>query len=327
MSRDIVLLITHSGDYFTIDRVAEALTKRNAPFFRLDTDLFPMSVQLVTSLSNSGVRHQLRHGNTLIDAEQIRSVWMRRLWPPQLSQELAPQFQAACARESLATLEGFFDGLRDVPWVDYLSSIREAANKVRQLQIAAAVGLQIPPTRVTNCPEEVQAFFQAVSGKMVTKLLTPLSVSMKGSPFFLYTSTVKAEDLIELSSLRFSPMVFQTRIPKQKELRAVFVAGKLFVGAADASRYEATTIDWRCAEAAAFKWQRDNLPPPVVDRLSALMQTLRLSFGAIDLIQMPDGEYVFLEVNPTGEWGMLERDLDYPISEAIAELLIRENQI
>ncbi|WP_353737230.1 MULTISPECIES: MvdC/MvdD family ATP grasp protein [unclassified Moorena] len=27
-SRDIILLITHSGDYFTIDRVAESLSKR-----------------------------------------------------------------------------------------------------------------------------------------------------------------------------------------------------------------------------------------------------------------------------------------------------------
>ena len=44
-------------------------------------------------------------------------------------------------------------------------------------------------------------------------------------------------------------------------------------------------------------------------------------FGAFDLIQTPLEEYVFLELNPTGEWGMLERDLGYPISNAIAEAL------
>jgi glutathione synthase/RimK-type ligase-like ATP-grasp enzyme len=52
------------------------------------------------------------------------------------------------------------------------------------------------------------------------------------------------------------------------------------------------------------------------------MVNLRLNFGAFDFILTPSGEYVFLEVNPVGEWGMLERDLDLPISTAIADFLV-----
>ena len=52
------------------------------------------------------------------------------------------------------------------------------------------------------------------------------------------------------------------------------------------------------------------------------MSELGLVFGAVDLIRTPSGEHVFLEVNPSGEWGMLERDLGLPISEAIAEALL-----
>lgn len=59
------------------------------------------------------------------------------------------------------------------------------------------------------------------------------------------------------------------------------------------------------------------LPDEVTYRMQALMAELGLVYGAIDLILTPDGEYVFLEVNPTGEWGMLERDLGYPISDAM----------
>ena len=47
-----------------------------------------------------------------------------------------------------------------------------------------------------------------------------------------------------------------------------------------------------------------------------------LAFGAIDLIRTPEGGHVFLEVNPAGEWGMLEKELDYPIAEAIAGALL-----
>jgi glutathione synthase/RimK-type ligase-like ATP-grasp enzyme len=56
--------------------------------------------------------------------------------------------------------------------------------------------------------------------------------------------------------------------------------------------------------------------------LRALMTELGLVFGAIDLICTPAGEYVFLEVNPGGEWGMLERDLRLPIADAIARALL-----
>jgi glutathione synthase/RimK-type ligase-like ATP-grasp enzyme len=52
------------------------------------------------------------------------------------------------------------------------------------------------------------------------------------------------------------------------------------------------------------------------------MSELGLVYGAIDLICTPAGEYVFLEVNPGGEWGMLERDLGLPIADAIARALL-----
>jgi glutathione synthase/RimK-type ligase-like ATP-grasp enzyme len=58
-----------------------------------------------------------------------------------------------------------------------------------------------------------------------------------------------------------------------------------------------------------------------VKQLQAMLVRLGLSFGAFDLIETPSGEYIFLEINPVGEWGMLERDLDYPIADTIAKLL------
>src|SRR5215207_3113591 len=45
-SRDAVLLLTHSGDFYTIDLVSQARARRGARPFRCDTDLFPSSVKL-----------------------------------------------------------------------------------------------------------------------------------------------------------------------------------------------------------------------------------------------------------------------------------------
>lgn len=58
-------------------------------------------------------------------------------------------------------------------------------------------------------------------------------------------------------------------------------------------------------------------------RIDGFMKEMGLGFGALDVIRTPQGEYVFLEVNLVGEWGMLERDLDFPIADAIAEELLR----
>ena len=52
------------------------------------------------------------------------------------------------------------------------------------------------------------------------------------------------------------------------------------------------------------------------------MKCFGLSFGAVDMIRQPNGTYVFLEVNPSGEWGMLEKELGYPIAATIAKSLL-----
>jgi MvdC family ATP-grasp ribosomal peptide maturase len=322
---DVVLLITHSGDFYTVDRVAQSLLKLGARPFRLDTDKFPGTVQLQMHLGNKKNNYSLIDSEN-INTQQVQAVWMRRIWQPQLSEDLSPQFQTACTRESLEALEGFWDSLRDARWVDNLERIKAAENKLRQLRVAQEVGLVIPRTLVTNNPESAREFFDEVKGKMVAKLLTPLSATMSGSSFFLYTSAVREEDLLEADSLRHSPMVFQEQIPKLQELRVVFVDGKLFVGAIDASAYAATTVDWRRASVDVCIWKPHELPPEIVLRLKKFMANFGLTFGAFDLIQTPSQEYVFLELNPTGEWGMLERDLGYGISHAIAQALCEDRE-
>ncbi|MCM0588738.1 MAG: MvdC family ATP-grasp ribosomal peptide maturase [Gloeotrichia echinulata CP02] len=320
--RDIILLITHSGDFFTIDRVAEALSKKGVQPFRLDTDKFPLDLELTAHFDKSKSYHTIEYNNHLISTEQVQAVWLRRIWEAQLSQELAPKFREACIRESKATLDGFWDSLKEARWIDDLERINYANNKLRQLRIASELGFVIPKTLVTNKAESAREFFEQVNGKMVSKLLTHLSRSMEPTSFFLYTSTVKEEDLQQAESLRYCPMVFQEQIPKQQELRVVYVNGNVFVGALNADVYATAKGDWRQPGIEVGAWQNHQLPDELIRRLHAFMGRFGLLFGAFDFIVTPSGEYVFLEINPIGEWGMLERDLDLPISDAIADALI-----
>ena len=321
-SRDAVLLLTHSADFYTIDLVAEALTRRGARPFRLNTDRFPASVKLSARAGNDRATHLVTDMGAQVSAAEIRAVWARKLWAPRMGADLDERFREMCVRESVAALEGFLDALHDARWVNDIRRERAAENKQRQLRVAAQAGLLIPRTLVTNDPAAARQFFAETEGRMVAKLLRPLTVSMNAPSLFVYTSRVREEDLDGAETLRHSPMVFQELIPKARELRVAWVAGEAFTGALDASGTSRGQTDWRRAAPEECRWQRAELPAEVSRGLQALMSGLGLVFGAIDLICTPAGEHVFLEVNPSGEWGMLERDLGLPIADAIARALL-----
>ena len=57
--------------------------------------------------------------------------------------------------------------------------------------------------------------------------------------------------------------------------------------------------------------------------LLALRRRLGLWYGAIDLRRAPDGEFVFLEINPAGQWLFVEYATGQPIAQELAALLAR----
>jgi MvdC family ATP-grasp ribosomal peptide maturase len=320
---DAVLLLTHTGDFYTVDLVSQALARRGARPIRVNTDLFPSSVKLSARAGDERVATLVTETGEQISAAEVRAVWARKLWSPRLSDSLDERYRSMCVGESAAALEGFLDALHNARWVNDLDHQRNAENKQRQLRLATRAGLRVPRTLVTNDPTAARQFFAETDGQTVAKLLRPLTVSMDAAESFVYTNRVREEDLAGADALRHCPMVFQELIPKAHELRVAYVAGECFAGALDASGSSRGHIDWRRAAPEDCRWQKFQLPTEIATGLQTLMSALGLVFGAIDLICTPSGEHVFLEVNPGGEWGMLERDLGLPISEAIAEALLQ----
>jgi len=317
-----VLILTHSRDSFTVPRVVDALAELGAEAIRLDTGRFPMSVRISSGFGLAPEEIFFETEEVRLCARDVSAVWSRRIWEPTLDPELDARFRELCRAEAAEALAGFFEALGGARWVNRPREDRLASHKPRQLRLAGELGLRVPRTLLTNDPDHARRFFGELGGAVVCKLQRAPSVSMEAAPLRMHTSVVRTEDLGELDALRHAPMLFQENVPKALELRAVVVGDELFVGAIDASASATGATHWRAAASNEVAWTKGSVSGQTAERLRELARRLGLVFGAIDLIRTPSGEEVFLEINPVGEWGMLERDLDLPISEAIARSLV-----
>ncbi|MBU4480422.1 MvdD family ATP-grasp ribosomal peptide maturase, partial [Patescibacteria group bacterium] len=118
-----------------------------------------------------------------------------------------------------------------------------------------------------------------------------------------------------------SPVMVQSYIPKKIELRVTIVGENIFTCAIHSQNSEKTKYDWRRYDFENVKHEEYQLPVNVRGKILAFMKKCRLNFGAIDMILTPDNEYVFLEVNPSGQFGWIEKLTGMPIAKSIAELL------
>lgn len=317
-----VLLLTHSGDFFTIDRVQQALKDLGASPIRIDTDLFPQELDLQVSIENGNLKSILHTPTQTIDLDDVKAVWLRRIWSPKIDEDIEDEFRTICITESKTVLKNVLGAVTHAFWFDPIENIQFASNKILQLKLATDSGLKIPQTLITNQADKANTFYHSQES-IIAKMTAETSFGMSRTAMSMHTYKVEPEHVEGFESLQYCPMVFQEEIHKKLELRVIYVAGQFFTGAIDASDSEGKT-DWRKAKSNQVGWSNYQLPEEIKQKITTLMSKLKLQFGAIDIICTHQEEYVFLEVNPIGEWGMLEKDLNLPISKAIANSIYNQ---
>lgn len=324
-----VLIITHSQDNESIPLVIKAIEAQGEKAFRFDTDRFPTQVHLDVYYSNGYERQIITVDDSRLDLAEVSAVWYRRIaMGAKIPITMEKQFREASIGESRATIGGMIASIKGFH-LDALPNIRLADNKQLQLQIAREVGLVTPRTLITNNPLAVKQFSQECKQGMITKMLSSFAIyDEQGTEQVVFTNPVTSEDLKHLDGLRFCPMTFQEKVPKALELRTIVVGKRLFTAAVDSQQMHKAKYDWRKQGLALLhSWEPYDLPKNIEQKLLKLMAHFGLNYGAIDIIVTPDGQHVFLEVNPVGEFFWLECCPPYlPISNAIAEVLLTERQ-
>lgn len=321
-----VLILTKSDDNACVERVREAVERRGGTAVRFDTDRFPTENRLsMESGGGAAGRMRLVTGEGECDLGAIDAVWYRRTHP---GHRLPGSMDAQVRRASRNEVRAMFYGtIACLPafQLDPMDRVQQARHKLLQLEIAREVGLRTPRTLVSNDPRTVREFARACPGEggIVTKMLTSFAIHEEGQEKVVFTTPLGPEHLEDLDGLRFCPMVFQERVPKAIELRVTVVGRHVFAASVDSQAKERSREDWRReGQALVEAWRRYDLPAAVRDGLLRLLDRLGLNYGAIDVIVRPDGEHVFIEVNPIGEFFWLEAHPGFPISDALAAVLL-----
>jgi glutathione synthase/RimK-type ligase-like ATP-grasp enzyme len=123
--------------------------------------------------------------------------------------------------------------------------------------------------------------------------------------------------------LALAPTILQPYIEKAYELRCVVMGDKVFAARLDSQAIESTRTDWRAGE-EDVEHEVFDLPEHVQAALRNMMRSFEINFASIDMIVTPEDEFVFLDLNPNGQWLWLEEELGLPLVAGMADLLTKE---
>jgi len=324
-----ILILTHEKDG-TANMVIEKLNEKGGKYIRFNTDEFPEKAGVTVKWLNDVMRGHLVINNQTVNLDEIEVIWNRRPHQPIISVFSDLVAKDWAEKESFYALQCLWSLIRDRFWVNPILECEKIQfNKWLQLVVAHKVGLKTPPSLLSNIPIDIITFHHEIKTDLALKSIKSVAVHYDEKTLLLHTKRLEEKDLNKesLKNISYSPVFLQKYIDKKLELRITVVDKKVFTCGIDSQINKQTLDDWRkhifLKDELPHKVYK--LPAEIEQKCIDLVRELGLYFGAIDMILTPKDEYVFLELNPNGQWGWIEQLTNMPISSAIADLLIKGN--
>ncbi|REC46251.1 grasp-with-spasm system ATP-grasp peptide maturase [Chryseobacterium pennipullorum] len=259
-----------------------------------------------------------------IDLADVNCVWYRKFgffdkFKKNFRGETNVEMLEYLKLEYTTTLDLFFDFLKNKKWLNNQLNIKKL-NKISTLIASQQVGLTIPKTNITNTADSLNR-----NESYITKSIKDGSVIDVGeNTYFFLTKEVNPKTMAQYS--HFFPSLFQEKVDKEYELRIFHLNGKNYPMAIFSQRDTQTGVDYR-----HYNYSKPNrmipytLPEEVDRKISLLMKNIGLDTGSLDIIKGKDGEYYFLEVNPSGQFRMTALPCNYNLHHEVAHCLQKMN--
>lgn len=325
----MILILSHQQYEQGTDPVVEWLLAFGADFRKLGSaDLASPGHRWNIDVARGDVELD---GRSLLD--EVSVVWYRRFYEPMAP--TAPvfgrhraQLHAEIARETTTLAQYLFHLLRHKVWLPDHPAHTQANNKLTMLHMAERCGLRVPQSLVTNSRDVAEQFYHAQGGAVVSKPLDFCGYYPDGdASYTAFTVRFGADKLAELPP-HFFPLLLQESIRPRYELRVFYLDGDCYATAI-LGNYQAAPAGFADVK-LLFSAQQTHLveyrlPPALRRQLVGFMQQAGLNTGSIDLIRAENGEYVFLEVNPIGQYLEPSLRCHFNLEEKIAHWLMRQD--
>ena len=194
--------------------------------------------------------------------------------------------------------------------------------KLQVLSMAAEEGLTVPETMVSIHKKDIKGFFSKYRDIITKAIMDGAYYGNHRQYFMNYTEAVDQNVLDEMPE-RFYPSLVQRKLDKLYELRVFYLLGEFYPMVIFSQGDQQTETDFR-----KYNNEKPNrnvpfkLPREVEVKLDRLMKRMELESGSIDIIVTKDKDYVFLEVNPVGQFGMVSEPCNYYLERRIAKYLM-----
>ena len=251
-------------------------------------------------------------------------IWTRKWYLEEVTgmykTDFSPKTNKTLKNNILQEIKTIYDyclySMRNAFWLNRPDSI--IPNKLVQLELAAAIGFIIPKSILTNKQVQIET-----NNSWITKPMSNcVSIRYNNTIYTNYTSELTGKESYD--DLFIS--LVQENIPKEAEIRVFYLLGKCYALLIHSQNNKKTQTDYR-----KYDYKRPNrlepcqLPLDIESKIDAFMHAMNLQTGSLDFILTPSGEYVFLEVNPCGQYDIFNSCNIYP-DKLIAEALISKLQ-
>ncbi len=316
------ILVLTSKDDITVDFIIKELQERKTPYYRLNTEDIPDKISVKFDINSHVFELMDKIKNVNIDLLDFDSVYYRR---PLLNEfnyiEGSNNQELNYLKSEIAyILEGIYKVLRNKYWLNNVYRIREAENKIYQLQLAQEVGFKIPVSVISNQSEQIKEVKEACDNDCIIKPIKSGNMKDINCPKAIFTSKLKIEQS-DVERIESFPIFIQNNIHKQFDLRITVIGNEVYTAQIHSQNHKDSEVDWRSG-LQILEHRNHELPDKIRMMCINLTQKMSLNYSAIDMILDEQGEYVFLEINPNGQWAWIEKRLGFPLSKKIVDMLI-----
>ena len=206
------------------------------------------------------------------DLGAVRSMYYRRpsgFAFPHLDKQ-DERFAVAQARYGLG---GILTSLPGCLYVNHPNRIGDAEYKPAGLAAAAAAGFTLPPTLITNVPDDARAFIKAHGPAIFKPISVPLYL-VDGKAQTVPVTEVAADEIDD--SVTGTMHLFQKRVDKVADIRVTVIGEQIF-----AVRIDSGLLDWR-TDYGTHTYTPLAAPPAVERSMHAYLKHFGLVFGAFD---------------------------------------------